>query len=208
MRVPGDDHIGRIIADGAPYEKDLLDYAAALVAPGDLILDVGANIGNHSIFLSVVAGAQVIAVEANPRAAAYLRTNVELNRLTDRIAIFEHAAGAEPGNASIDTTVEGNLGATALRHGYGPIAVTTLDVVAAERPIRLVKIDIEGDELDALRGMQGVLRQDRPHLIVEAHDELRQREIDDFLGPYGYTRRAESLAWTPTFHWFPAAKTS
>jgi hypothetical protein len=69
---------------------------------------------------------------------------------------------------------------------------TYLGAVHVGKPIRLVKIDVEGAEVEVIRGMSEVLRTDRPLLVVEAHDATLarfHRRIEDIfaaLGDYGY----------------------
>ena len=57
--VPAHDHIGSALTDGRPYEDDLLVALSSLVRPGDVIIDVGANLGNHALYFAVVREAVV-----------------------------------------------------------------------------------------------------------------------------------------------------
>lgn len=128
--VPCGDHIsGFVRQTGGPYEPLLLGVASALLHPGDVVVDVGANIGNHSVCLARCAGVSVVAVEPNPVALDLLVRNVELNNLQDQVFIVPAAAGAAPGWASVGWPTPGNLGATGLAHGNGPLPVLPLDAL-------------------------------------------------------------------------------
>src|ERR687891_1726959 len=72
------DHIQRFLAEqGRLYEEEMLEHASVFVEPGDLVIDVGAFIGTHTLFYALVCRARVVAFEPNPRSCAMLRANVE-----------------------------------------------------------------------------------------------------------------------------------
>ena len=67
-----------------------------------------------------------------------------------------------------------------------------------ERPVALMKIDVEGMELDVLRGATQILTRDRPLLYIEASDDAQRQLIDSFLVAFGYHRQAR-FNDTPTY---------
>src|SRR5829696_9841251 len=124
--------------------------------PGDLFLDLGANIGAYSV-LALDCGAQVIAVEPDDRARARLEQNVAYNEYT--CDVIPAAVGAQAGELSFtvgldsynhlvsdrDVTWEGNVRTRT-------VPVRTLDDILGARTAAGVKVDVEGFELDVLRG--------------------------------------------------------
>lgn len=201
MRVPPEDHIGGVLCTGVPYELELLERTAAFLSPGAVVVDVGANIGNHAVFWALAAGAKVIALEPNPEAFEYLKANISVNGLERSIEAHQLAAGAHAGSAGVLDRAAGNLGQTSLRYGSGPIDVTTLDQLLGSTRVGLVKVDVEGAESAVLAGAPEVLQRDRPAVVCEAADQDCVATVDSLLAPLGYSRAAENLAWTPTYLW-------
>jgi FkbM family methyltransferase len=201
MRVPPGDHIGGVLAHGTPYEAELLEMTEDLLRPGDLVVDVGANIGNHALFWAVHCGADIIAFEPNPAAMSYLEVNIEANDGA-RVVARSEALGSSSGTASVLPAEAGNLGACRVLEGDGPVAVVRLDAVVT-RPVRLIKVDVEGAEPDVLAGSARVIERDSPFVIAECADEVACRAVESVLAQYGYLRQENNLAWTPTYLWTP-----
>lgn len=201
MRVPPEDYIGGVLCSGVPYEVELLERMSVYLSADAVVLDVGANIGNHAVFWALINGAKVIAVEPNPEALSYLRANISLNHLADSIDVCATAAGSDVGTADVCERTTGNLGRTILSYGSGPLPVTTVDRIVGSTKISLIKIDVEGAEASVLAGASGVLSRDRPPVICEAADSQYVDAIDAVLVPLGYIRGEENLAWTPTYLW-------
>jgi FkbM family methyltransferase len=194
----------RIIATGQFYELEMLEHARHLLNPGDHVLDIGANIGTHSIFLAAVCGARVIAFEPQPDSARTLRENVQLNQLDQEVSVFEHGLGNGDGKADIVVADEQNLGRCSLRHTTeGAVEVKSYDGLALGRVIKLVKLDVEGMERDVLRGMIGMLKEHQPALYVEIQDSAELATIRADLGTFGY-KLIECFNSTPTYCFMPA----
>lgn len=89
----------RALLTDAVYEENISEVIAHILAPGDVFLDIGANVGAHSIraALAVGAGGRVVSFEPNPRVRAQLAEHVRLNGI-DNAEIVPHAVGAEPGS--------------------------------------------------------------------------------------------------------------
>src|SRR6516164_1886210 len=90
---------------------------------GGTFMDVGANVGNHSIFAGAVLGAdELVAIEPNPMAFRVLCANIALNNLTPRALIYRVGLSDRDGSAEIEWTPSRNLGNTSLRASEsGPI---------------------------------------------------------------------------------------
>jgi FkbM family methyltransferase len=185
MNVSEDDLIGRVILKSRRwYEQDLLEDAyQRLRGSAGAVVDVGAHVGNHTLWFARVCQRPVLAVEPNLDTALHLHSHVRMNRLTEEVEIFNVALGDEVRRARIEPGPEGNSGMSrVVADEEGSIAVVTLDsIVETTRwsRVALIKIDVEGSALDVLAGAVQTLERDRPLLYVEGE----KAEIQAFLGP-------------------------
>lgn len=128
-------------------------FVLHLLKPGDLFVDVGANIGSYTVLASAVAGASAVAIEPDPGTMAFLRGNIELNQLSQQVEMIEAAVGAASGVArftvGLDTT---NRIATAEDDQTREVPVRTLDEVLQGRDPLLIKLDVEGLEAEVIAG--------------------------------------------------------
>ena len=193
------DHIFRVLREtGGFYEPELLGALQGLLAPGDVVVDVGANIGNHTVFFAGVCGCSVIAVEPAPAALDLLRQNVASNGLEDKVTIVAQALASEKGHGRIvapDNTH--NLGLNSVELGDGDVDVSTLDDLCRDISPKLIKIDVEGMELAVLRGGRGVIEEHKPAVCAEAGSIPEFESLLNFLAPDGYLA-ADVYNFTPT----------
>jgi FkbM family methyltransferase len=175
---------GRFYTDEKEYA--LLD---TLLRAGDWALDVGANVGHYTKRMAELVGpsGRVIALEPVPDTFSLLAANARLfahaNVSLLNIAASDRLAVADmqiPRFASgLSNYYQASLGA-----GPGGVAVLTLPIDELSLPtVRLVKIDVEGHELPALRGMRELIQRDHPVLIVETGSQ----ETTNLLGSLDYT---------------------
>lgn len=186
-----------------PYERDMLVDMCARLQEGDIVLDVGANVGNHTLYLAGIGQARVLAFEPNQHLADAICQSVTLNHFQDRIQVNIVGVGERGGLAAFDKEVPDNLGAQALTLGEGPIEIVALDEQQIDRPVRMIKIDVEGMELPVLKGAEAIIRRDSPIIYIECADEDSFQGIVNFLGAFGYYFWATFNA-TPT-HLFISA---
>jgi FkbM family methyltransferase len=154
------------------YEADKQRLFASLVQVGDVVYDVGANAGYYTLLASRLCGAagRVIAMEPLPRNLDFLQQHLRLNR-SSNVTVLDVALAEAPGSARFRASVgsaEGSLAAD----GDIEVRVTTIDAIVQDciaPPPRLIKMDIEGGELAALRGAREVLRKHRPVLLLATH---------------------------------------
>jgi FkbM family methyltransferase len=162
-----------------------------MVAPGDVVLECGAHHGLLTLLIAHWAGptGRVTAFEASPASAAILRENVALNRLEERITVEAKAVGERTGSLKISE--ESN--SVPLTGRYQPgvrVPVVPLDNYEGLHPT-LIKLDIEGFEIEALRGATCILGR-RPKLAIEVHVDMLRRygrradEIFDVVRPHDY----------------------
>jgi FkbM family methyltransferase len=169
---------GRAVGMIEPEVQSTLDD---LITPGDAFYDLGANVGFFTLLGARLVGpsGHVIAVEPQPAAVEGLRHNVELNGFRN-VTVIEAAVSDVPGQSEFHVSGEGILEWGALGPGSGgvptfEVRVTTVDaLLSAESlpPPSVVKLDVEGAEAGALRGMTETLTQHRPRLICEIHGTL------------------------------------
>ena len=204
-----DDHIQRqIVAKRDFYEASMLAAVAHLLRPGGLVVDVGANIGNHTVFFAAVLDQQVIAVEPNPAALPTLRANVELNGLGQKVEVIAVAAGASAGRGKVADVDPANLGrASVICDTQGDVDVATVDELVGDRRVDLLKVDVEGMECDVLRGARGTIERCRPVLLVEAANLTALRSVEVLLRPAGY-RKVSVHNDTPTWLFMHAVRSA
>ena len=187
-REPEDDYIIQSIEKQNDfYEHELLDWLATISLEDGVIIDAGANIGNHSIYFSKILNKQVYSFEPNPKTFKLLTTNYKLNNLSiDKL--FNKALGEFKGHCNIDEVDSGNLGATQVHlSNKGQIEVVSLDeFISQEKKIALIKIDVEGFELNVLRGAIQILKLHTPLLLVECITDGLIYETQIFLKQFGY----------------------
>jgi FkbM family methyltransferase len=154
------------------YEPWVQEAMAHYLRPGDWAWDIGAFIGYHMLFMWRL-GANVVALEPDPDNFARLTKNLEANGAYS-VKALRLAAGEMQGRARL-RRVNGHPSITSSveSSNYGECSVVTLDSRAVDLPPpRLVKIDVEGAELEVLRGAVRVLREARPVWIIEVHGSV------------------------------------
>ncbi len=151
------------------------DYASAHVSPGDIVIDCGAHVGGFTR-TALRAGARlVVAVEPEKLNAAAFRRNFVMELRSGRVILVEKGIWDKTGRLTLHLSTTGDSHSVAIAQDSGRdqiIEVTTLDDLA--KSLRLprvdfVKLDIEGGELNALRGARQVLRQWNPRLAVSSY---------------------------------------
>ncbi len=181
----------------------VLELGAELIRPGSRVIDVGANIGIYAIpWAAARADVTVHCFEPNPAVRARLARNVALNRLGSRIrlhaeALSDHAGSADLYGSDDMSTLNRNVFAGSGNPSPTQVPLARLDDVFDREgaPLSLVKIDVQGHELEVLRGASAVLSQHRPALILEHEDSLfrsaseaseRKSELSRLLSDLGY----------------------
>jgi FkbM family methyltransferase len=199
------DHISEIIrGTRQPYEQSLIAIVRELTRPGSLILDIGANLGNHTIYWAK-AGRRVVAFEPNPVTQSALVESVRLNKLDALVDLRPVAVGAAPGTGSLRTLLENNHGAIAVdAAAEGEISIVRLDDLDLPYAAA-IKIDVEGAEESVLLGARKTIARARPFIISEMQ-EGSSDGAGNLLRDLGYRRIPASLAITPTFLYIPSLR--
>lgn len=182
------DEIQRHHISGQFYEPEELAIIARHFPLGGAFLDIGANVGNHSVYVAkFLHAARIVVFEPNPEAIAILDSNIFLNGIDgvcDRqflgIGLSDRAAAA----ASLRTPRR-NLGGTRVVDGAGEIRLEAGDTLLEGQIFDLIKIDVEGMELAVLAGLAGLIAATRPKLFVEV-DVRNQPKFAEWLTASGY----------------------
>ncbi|HOJ01978.1 MAG TPA: FkbM family methyltransferase [Anaerolineaceae bacterium] len=163
------------------YEVDLQDAIKKYCERGMVVYDVGANIGYISLMFAKQSGetGRVFAFEPLPANCARLQENIELNDLTGRIHLTQAAVVDKPGKISFMVHQSGAMGKAQGSLGRDEHymraievkAITLDDFIFQQGHVcpDLVKMDIEGGEVLAIKGMQRTLRECNPIMLVEIH---------------------------------------
>jgi FkbM family methyltransferase len=158
-----DRHIApRIILFGK-WEDDNDELIQDLVAEGDTCFDIGANLGYYTIRLAQKVGpkGKVYSFEPNPELFPYLKESVAINHFEGRSALYQNAVGSKAGSGRI-TFEYSNMGGGGIDAisdpGHGPIEIVAIDSLSdVPETVDFIKIDVEGMEIEAFRGMSNLL---------------------------------------------------
>ncbi len=201
LEGPDQDHIITLIDRRKSfYEIQMLNTIAESGRDG-IYIDIGANIGNHSIFMSMFSSAtKIIAFEPNVTSIAFLQRNIQHNHIGN-VEIVEKALSDKPGRALVIPRLKDNLGSATLKLlDAGDIAVDTLDSCLNDcGRIELIKIDVEGFEKKVITGGMETIRRWLPELFIEAQTKRDLKDISSLLFPLGYLIKGQYNA-TPTYH--------
>lgn len=185
------DHIQKIIKGSSSfYELKMLEDIRSRVSAGGVILDVGANIGNHSVYFGMFCEAsKVFSFEPHPSIYKVLERNVSENGLSDKVVCCNFGVGEKDGKATVSFYDESNVGMSRLEvSGGGDVKVVSLDGFCEELgvDVDLIKIDVEGMEPDVIKGASRVIDKFSPILYVEAGDSTAFEKVNFILEGYGY----------------------
>jgi FkbM family methyltransferase len=191
------------------FELDTLRALESLVKEGDVVLDVGANVGAHTLHLARLVGPQgrVIAFEPTDFAMAKLRANLDLNPELQKRVVAHQAFLVGKTGAPMDSVVasswpvDGRRADDALMGSRsmgvsGARALTVDDVLAAsgDPQVRLIKMDVDGHELEVLEGAKRLLEQRKAVIVMELapyvfHPPEKFEAMVDLLARTGYVLR-------------------
>lgn len=169
-----------------------VDVIKMILRPGDSFYDIGANIGQLSIEAAILVGAsgRVTSFEAHPKTAQFFRNNVEMNNLKN-IRIVQSAIGEKCGwLAFTDDNSDDQNGVS--ESGSIHVPVLKLDTLSEGEKIDLLKIDIEGYELFAIKGGSETLK-NVDVIYFEAWDRHFEKygycfsDLHYLLGEMGFT---------------------
>ena len=173
------------------FESRELKKIHKYISPGMAFLDIGTNIGNHSLyFASVLKAKKVYAFEPVKLTHSILKKNISLNELEDVVTIFECGLGSANTRAEIiyDGLQDNNLGGTALSQcNDGEMVIRQLDFFKFPEKIDFVKMDVERMEAQVLAGAKETILKDKPVLWIEIFED-KYKQVYEILADLGYTQ--------------------
>jgi FkbM family methyltransferase len=165
------------------FEPQSMAFWKWAMSPGKVAIDVGAYTGVYAL-VAAKAGAIAVAYEPNKYVYRRLVRNAKANGL--KVDARNSAAFSSDGEADFwfrfDMTSAGRLTEKA---GFQQCRVRT-EVIREDRPVCAVKVDVEGAEIEVLRGLRPILERDRPIVIAEALNDKQRAELDEFMATIGY----------------------
>ncbi len=178
-----DAYVGRSLAKYGEYSWHEQNVFSQLLKPGAVIVEAGANIGAHTIPLARLAGPQgaVLAFEPERLVFQTLCANLALNNCTNVWAMHQ-AVGASNGMIpvpAVDPTVPNNFGGLSLLDASGGADIVPMRTIDSLQlaACSAIKADVEGMEIDVLRGAAQTIERHRPLLYVENDRPQRSEEM-------------------------------
>jgi FkbM family methyltransferase len=184
------------------HEAEVEQWITSELKDGMIFFDIGANIGYYTLLGSRCVGSsgRVVALEPNPIVAAILRRNTHINSMKN-VEIIQGAASRACGNVKL-----GRVGFSSYASGlycenpvdWIEVRGYSLDALASELKVPavdLVKLDVEGAEVETIEGMTKILDVDRPKVLMELHSHLGTADLHPAvqkLKNAGYTIRSIS----------------
>ncbi|MDF1860032.1 MAG: FkbM family methyltransferase [Verrucomicrobiales bacterium] len=183
--VRAGDHLSRWFRYFGAYERSTSDLLRKYANPDEVFRDVGANPGFHSLGVAKDIGCPVISFEPSPKTADCFERSIRENGLESTFSAFRVALSSEEGSAYFVEPPR-HVGQAALEAptegfregGRFEVKMEALDHFEAfqahlsslGKRVGLIKMDIEGAEERALPGMEKLLLEDRPAIVMELYD--------------------------------------
>lgn len=167
--------------------------------PGDLMLDIGANIGSYTVLASGVCRARTWAFEPDPQTAAALKRNIDVNALGELVTVHQYALGAARQDVAFTVGLDSmNKVADAGSDTTRIVRQERLDDLIGDAQPSMIKMDVEGYEEQVLRGSLDVLSRDSLKLVeLETVSPAIERIMHDAgftVGHYDpFSRRIETF---------------
>ena len=178
----------KVLESGGNYEAEVSSYLEKILKPGDTFVDIGANNGYYSILAANIVGSngKIVSIEPNPNAFQRLLRNIKINNITNiislNIALSDHDGratlflnrGSEDGLASLVKSEQ--------NQALCEVELRRFDHLFAEEEISIVKMDVEGAEIDIIKGMQNYLKNHMGMRIIMEWNPLYRTKSDfDYL---------------------------
>ena len=194
----------RIIINNT-YEPQLSATCVSNINPNRDAIDVGANIGFHTVLFSkILNGRRILSIEPTPNALIRLNKNIKLNKIEEKVIVFSGVVSDSSGEREIKiifgreeySSMGEMIHPSILNSKFDKIKVLskTIDELVTENNLDpgFIKIDVEGMEHIVIKGMNNVLKYNKPVILAELSDPLLKRngsssiEVINQIKSYGY----------------------
>lgn len=188
------DHIQKLIFNSRNfYELTTLEFLKNKYQTFGTVLEIGANIGNHMLYYcSHMEAKAVHCFEPNQFNYNILQKNVELNNLSNRVYLYKKAAGETYGKGIEKNFSQANTGMNRVeripdesKSGDDVIEIVSIDSFQFSQ-VDFIKIDVEGFEMDVLKGARQTLQSSNAVLLIEVFKN-NKAGVDEFMQSVGYT---------------------
>lgn len=190
-----DQYIAQSLGYYGEFSESEIALWRTLVRPGDTVVSAGANIGAHIVWFARQHAGRVITVEPQKVLYEILLENIAQNGIGETVEAHHAALGKGAGKTalpavdyrypfsfgSIATGPASALGASAV-----VVDMVTIDALVNGRDVRMIHLDVEGHELDALAGAALTIRQSRPYLYLECDRPGQQDALLAWMNQNGY----------------------
>lgn len=191
MYNPNDRYVGRSLDLYGEYSNEEATLFRSLLEPGAIALDIGAHIGPHTLVIANSVGTKGAVLAFEPQRVIFqmLCANMALNNLTN-VYCYHVVVGDRPGTMvvpELDYSTENNFAGLALgAHQQGEkVRMLTIGSLELQR-CDFIKIDVEGMELDVLKGARETIRRFRPALYVENDREEKSAALIEYIRSLDY----------------------
>jgi FkbM family methyltransferase len=176
---------------GKFYEHAFLEYIASLNRRGTY-LDVGCNLGNHTLFFAkFTPSVRVIAFKPLERFSQKFREVIAMNNIQSKVFLIESAAGDFNGQFKLS-----------FRGEDYDVSSVTIDSLGID-DVACMKIDVEGMEMNVIRGAVETIKRCRPVIFAEANTESERLEVENALVNIGYYPSKNVFNASPTYEFLP-----
>ena len=156
---------------------------------GTVFFDIGAHFGYYSAIAAMLnqGEGQVFAFEPRPMNARFFRKHMNINRFVN-VVLFETAVGEADGEVMFDTRYGSATGRVSEK-GNIKIRQVSIDRMVKDKILPLpgfIKIDVEGGEVEVLKGLKDVVASCRPKMLVATHNTLCHEYVVNFMEENGY----------------------
>lgn len=181
-----DKYVGRSLNLYGEFSEGEIEIFEQVLRPGMVACDIGANIGSHTVFMSKVVGPEGVIVAFEPQRIVFqnLCANLALNAI-ENVHAYHSAAGQRAGKSRVPVIrydlPENFGGVTIGSHHKGELVeVTPLDELPFNN-CHFIKIDVEGMEIEVLKGANDTIKKFRPVIYVENDRPNNSQELIECL---------------------------
>jgi FkbM family methyltransferase len=188
----GDNMLG-VRAGASSFENEVKHFFSL---DEGVFIDVGAHIGRWTITIGNKLKGKVIAIEPQRDNFNILKRNIYINKLNDIVIPLDVACGDKEKEMKFYLDLEGGGGheSSLVQNEYNKNKFTLVNVRKLDNifvdlkldSVDLIKVDVEGSDLDVLKGAKNIIKKFHPRIIFEAFGDKEYNEIKNFLGDYNY----------------------